>query len=301
MLIIGAGLSGLIAATQFPKAEVIEANKEHSSHHRALLRFRSGDIGKAVGIPFNPVRVHKAVWDGRLRSRANIAEQNAYSLKVTGKMLSRSIGDLRTVNRWVAPEDFVDQLYDMVKHRVSYNCPASRILLAGFKGPIISTMPMFLLAEMFGEESMFDDPYFNYSRIIVQRFHIPDADVYQTIYYPDKHMPVYRASITGNLLIIEGIDDIDEAAVQEVKESFGITQLLPVDQSTQKFGKIAPIDESQRQAFIMKMTMEHSIYSLGRFAIWRNILLDDVLIDIERIASMVKMGSYHRYLKGVMK
>ena len=41
-----------------------------------------------------------------------------------------------------------------------------------------------------------------------------------------------------------------------------------------------------------KMTVDHGVYSLGRFATWRNILLDDVVKDIDVIKSMMGQDKY---------
>lgn len=299
MLIIGAGLSGLIAATQFPHARIVEKRDGPSDNHHALLRFRSGDIGKAVNIPFRQVKVHKAIWSGdKLHSRASLRMMNQYSSKVTGKLLSRSIENLQPVQRWVAPQTFVMELQNSLHNRITYKFKDQFIHTA--KEPIVSTMPMFALADFVNDESL-RNVNFNYSPINVRRYRIANADVFQTIYFPDDDTSTYRASITGDTLIVESMGNVGVLHPAMICAIFGAKAYEPLDDVTQKFGKIAPIEEAHRQAFIMRMTMEHHIYSLGRFATWRNILLDDVLIDIERIKAMLQMGSYHRYLKGASK
>jgi hypothetical protein len=40
------------------------------------------------------------------------------------------------------------------------------------------------------------------------------------------------------------------------------------------------------------ITVQHDIFSLGRFACWRNILLDDVYHDVRRIEQMTSMNNY---------
>ena len=44
------------------------------------------------------------------------------------------------------------------------------------------------------------------------------------------------------------------------------------------------------------ITTALGIYSLGRHATWRKILLDDVVQDIQRIESMLKTSAYDRML-----
>ncbi len=81
--IIGAGLSGLIAAHAWPTAPVFEALPE-AQPHRALLRFRSDNVARLTGIEFKRVTVRKGLfWRGEYRT-PTIALANAYSLKVLG-------------------------------------------------------------------------------------------------------------------------------------------------------------------------------------------------------------------------
>jgi hypothetical protein len=42
---------------------------------------------------------------------------------------------------------------------------------------------------------------------------------------------------------------------------------------------------------LFRLTHERNIYSLGRFATWRNILLDDVVDDIAAIKKLLKANS----------
>ena len=42
-----------------------------------------------------------------------------------------------------------------------------------------------------------------------------------------------------------------------------------------------------RKELIHRLSMEANVYSLGRFATWRNILLDDVVEDARRIQRMM--------------
>ena len=66
MSILGAGLSGLIAAAVNPQAKVFEASSRDKQSHRAVLRFRTPAVGDAVGIPFRKIRVYKNIWvDGK--------------------------------------------------------------------------------------------------------------------------------------------------------------------------------------------------------------------------------------------
>ncbi len=120
--------------------------------------------------------------------------------------------------------------------------------------------------------------------IRVRRWRVPNADVFQTIYFPDPETPVYRASITGSLLIIEEVASRSEesAPLSLVEDAFGINAetLEPLGQSEQSYGKVDELPALTRKRLLYELTCRHGIYSLGRFATWRNILLDDVVDDI---------------------
>jgi len=302
--IVGAGLTGLIAAHLFPGAEVFEASaKKETSGHKALLRFRSPAVGDAVGIPFRSVKVHKAIWDGDNGGFAqpNIQLANSYSLKCTGKVLARSIWDLSVVERWIAPDDFIEQLSDNLRDRVHYDSPFDfNACLAGARpnSTIISTAPMSTLSKF--HSPAFPTPEFAHRSIFVYRMQLANCDVYQTIYFPNVRTPVYRASITGDTLIIEAIDRITQIDIEDIAALFSVA-VLPFDnpeytETNQRFGKIAPIDDAWRRNFINTLSSKHSIYSLGRFATWRNILLDDVIHDCAVIKQLIRSDDYSRAL-----
>ena len=66
----------------------------------------------------------------------------------------------------------------------------------------------------------------------------------------------------------------------------------------QRYGKILPFDEEERQAFILWATETFGIYSLGRFATWRQILLDDLVRDIGVIKRLIENRSRYNLAIG---
>ena len=131
--------------------------------------------------------------------------------------------------------------------------------------------------------------------IIVDRYRVLNADVFQTIYYPSPNMATYRASITGDLLIIERTRAMTQMEFIDVLGSFGLGNIdvsLIEQDHTQRFGKIRPIDDATRRNAIFSLTQDHGIYSLGRFAVWRNVLLDDVVSDAAVIKRLIAGGNY---------
>ena len=305
MYIIGAGYSGLIAAIHFPDAEVYEAQESPHENHRALLRFRTPAIGDLLGIQFKPVTVTKSIWFEGREVAPSPRFSNMYSRKVTGEYLDRSISDISTQTRWIAPPDLYDRLLAAVRGRVSYGYRFSGVegrvirfnTVSGVtercRAPIISTIPLYLAAEAAAEPVSAE---FSRKAIRVYRYRIyPPCKTSATVYFPDPTIPIYRASITNQDLIVEATVDGSGDYSHMACDALGLLDNdvdLKSEVNVQKFGKIAPINESERRALIYRLSRDHQIYSLGRFGTWRNILLDDLPKDLKRIRSMLSMDKY---------
>lgn len=308
--IIGAGLSGLLAAHAWPTAPIIEAAPEPNESHKALLRFRSDVVSRLTGIEFRKVRVRKGIFysptgrwaDGQLVG-PDIKMANLYSRKVLGVGRDRSIWDLAPVDRFIAPENFYAQLLDAVGHRVHWGTPFDFSQLREQEN-YISTMPMPAVMKM-TSTGLSLDLRFNRKAIVVLRFRIPDCDVYQTVYFPNPEISLYRVSVTGDLLICEHMADDPEAvdgSLGWVEEAFGldIASISPLPPTIQRYGKIEPIDDSARKQLLFDLTHRYQIYSLGRFAIWKNVLLDDVANDIDVIKRLMRAGTAYDKKRGML-
>lgn len=285
--IIGAGLAGLIAGHAFPKAEIIEAAAAPAEAHKALLRFRSDDVAKLTGIPFRKVQVRKSIFfDGQHR-QPDLRLANFYSQKLFGSGIvgpERSIWAIEPCERYVAPSDFYAQLVAQLCGRIRWGATAKDE--RAFGNGAISTIPLPSLLAMLEVELPHIE--FKSSPINVARFRIPGADAFQTVYYPQPDFPVYRASLTGDLLIVEGVGEVGIAASIVAAQAFGLTleRAEMLESTTQRYGKILPIPNDIRKGLLFNLTHKFGIYSLGRFATWRNILLDDVVKDCKVIASL---------------
>lgn len=285
--IVGAGLAGLIAAHAWPQSPVLEASPQPRAGHRALLRFRSEAVGQLTGVEFRRVRVRKGLWaEGEFHPPA-IRWANMYSQKALGRLVGeRSIWSLEPVDRFIAPDNFYERLIESVGSRISWNTNASFAL----KQPLVSTAPLPTVLRALNLPQPLEFPR---AGIRVTRWHVPGADVFQTVYFPERCLNIYRASITGDTLIAESIGPLDETDVAEIGRAFGIAldecdELESVDQ---KYGKIAPVDDAVRKQLLFRLTHEFNIFSLGRFATWRNILLDDVVDDITQIKKLMRTAS----------
>lgn len=307
-LIVGAGLAGLIAACHFKNADIIEAGPRIESH-KALLRFRSDVVSNLTGIPFRKVSVNKEIhYNGEQHNRCTIAMANLYAIKGTDSLRDRSIWNLDPVERYVAPSDFYDQLVERHDDRILWNTKFEGFSTAEKSAiPVINTSPLPVVMEICGLESI---PFeFERKSIKVDRYELPhDWDVYQTIYFPERDLRVMRASITGNILIVESVtklhgdifcwreDENDE--LELILRCFGIGFIeieLPQPETVdQKYGKIVELPKAQRESILYELTRDHNVFSLGRFATWRNILLDDVVKDIIFLDRLIHASEYGR-------
>jgi len=288
MIIIGAGLAGCMAALLIPGSKIYELGPEKKTH-QALLRFRSSQIGDALGIQFKEVKVYKGIWHNDQSVPLTPRAIALYSRKVSDTISYRSITNLDTVTRYIAPDDFHDMLKQQLNGRLRYNISPNAVI----DGPAISTLPIFVNAKKF--LGMDIETRTQHSSIYVTSFRVPDCDVYMTYYYTDPTTPVYRASITGNKLIIESTFPISIDDINTVKRSFGMSGLVLdkiEDNFEQKNGKIVPMDETTRREIVAQLTIKEGIYSLGRFATWRNLLMDDVYHDVSVIKRLMNQDVY---------
>lgn len=297
MIIVGAGLAGLLAARAWPTAEVLEAEDAPRASHRALLRFRSLAVAQMTGIEFAPAMVRKGVWWRGAFVAPDIRLSNFYSAKTLGHFIGdRSIWNLEPAARFIAPEDLYEQLVTSVSPRIRwgtrYSWSTSRPA-----SPLISTAPLPVTLEECGMKS----PPLHRAPIRVDRFRISGATVFQTVYFPDPDTHLYRASITGSLLICESIpyppDDTRKIEIRlfPALEAFGLGEMPEaIDSVEQRYGKIIPLPDVERKALLHKLTVERNLYSLGRFATWRNCLLDDVVQDIAVIRRLMRASDYDR-------
>ena len=294
MLIIGAGMSGLLAGQYFRSLNptIIERQDSLPNNHSALLRFRSDSVSNLTGINFQEVTVQKAIYYKRHFCSPSILMNNLYSRKVTGEIHPRSISNLDTCNRYIAPTDFIQKVSNGLNAR--YGEDAKAYLATSDAGPIISTMPVFALAKMLDYDLNIE---LEHKSIWTTTITVPDCDVYQTIYFPDEDFPYYRISITGDTIIAESIKcpSLESGLDESIMECFGIdVEGLEVWMKKQKYGKLIEHSGKEVKDFIIHATNEHNIYSLGRWGTHRQILMDDVVHDLKVIGHLINTNKYGR-------
>jgi hypothetical protein len=301
MIIFGAGLAGLLAARRLWSYHpiIFEKQKAIPNNHSALLRFRTNDVGEALSLSFKKVNVYKGVLcsDGEsITNTPTIRDFNAYSLKSTGYAIERSIINTNHAIRYIAPDNFIEQLVDRATVECERDCDlflrARNQETSGRGASLISTIPMPELMRIL-EYPL--PPKFVTRPIWTINCLLRNVDVYQTLYVPYGDDEPYRVSITGNRLTIElafeiSIENTLELIDQYLDIIFGSNdiQVLDIMTKKQEYGKIVPIDEHERKKFILWATDKYNIYSIGRYATWRQILLDDVLKDISIVQRFIE-------------
>lgn len=308
MIILGAGLAGLIAGRIWAPSNpvILEKNKEVPQNHSAVLRCRTYELPDTLGMHFEKVKVYKQCVPHDPMGMNFWA--NRYSLKVTGAVENRSIRHLKPVVRYIPPAGFSSLLARGLHIHTDHEVTLDIIRKGLDTGhQIVSTLPMPVLMKIVKWQTF---PDFRHRPIFTINIRIksPAINVYQTNYYPRGDDPHYRASLNGPNLIIECVRQPENAqdTINSVLADFGIEKCDLVWDNVvrlQPFGKMLPISEEMRQEFIYTMTREYGIYSLGRFATWRPLLLDDLCKDVRVITKLLNMESsrrdYHQALATV--
>jgi hypothetical protein len=295
VIIVGAGMAGLLAANMLRRHEPLLIEKAPSvpNNHSAVLRFRSSIVGDTLGIPFKKVNMIKTAipW------RNPVADALMYSYKNTGVRRSdRSIvSGLKSEPRYIAPPNLIEQMALAADCFVVFGTEFTSEKIDG--KPIVSTMPMPILMDILKYDPG-PNANFTWTEGATLRATILDCDAYVSLLIPDPKFKFSRLSITGNELFIEVHKNtsMEEVVISQAASLLGLQldDFTNVKIKPQKFSKINPVDDNIRKRFMHWATTHHNIYSLGRFATWRpSLLLDDLVNDLRLIDHWIRQG--HNY------
>jgi hypothetical protein len=314
LIIIGAGMAGLLAGNMLRRRplQIVERQSALPNNHHAVLRFRTLKVSEQVHISFRPVTVFKSIDE-----TDPIRAAMLYAHKVTGRYEVRSLINLAPSERYIAPPNLVEQMAQGLDiaygvDGLAYCAPRKREAMD--MSPIISTLPMPLLMDAL--EWTGKRPEFSHVAGYTIKAKIANCDIFATRYYCDPFTNIYRASLTGNQLILEYVGDPASEADNDtdfsedidcVAQDFGIDakHIYDIEEPKQaRYQKMAQLSDSDRrlaQAFMHFATVNYQIYSLGRFAKWQNgLLLDDLVQDVFKIERWMNAGNGYE-LKKEMK
>ena len=304
ILVIGAGISGLIAEGAFRGEDVTvcdpKISSAESNGHTAVMRLRDESVGKYVRCSLEEITAHKAVYfQGKLHNEANIMMNNLYSLKAYETLGDRSLGELGAVKRYLITK-FAGDI-----HSGHLGCKVSKISADSVEfdngeseryDVIISTIPMPSLLRMV--DLGVTTPEFEWNSVFVSTAHIKiHSTVHQTIYFPSNNDSPYRATIEGQRFIVESMEEISEFDLYHCLEKFGLNEdyICNITSHAQDIGKILPINDIVRRRIMGDLTNKFRIYSFGRFAVWKPLRVDQTLDDIEKIKRLISVGNENYY------
>lgn len=303
ILIIGAGISGFIAAGAFDEmydVTIVDAAGEKSTpfaDHKAVLRLRSDEIKNYVDCSLRQITARKQVLhDGILHDSPTSDMNRSYSLKCYKRVGKRSLNELGYVKRFEIENISLKERYKIqFKKQVVQIGSDRQVLFAdGSKATYdvcISSMPLpSMLNAVYGVAKRDMVPVLKSRPVFIKRCRLSrPINENRTIYFTQPDFP-YRATIAETVLIVESMHPIRESDTQHVADVFGLSQSNLTDWSTHKqsYGKIIPLKTQIRQYILEDLSERFSIYSLGRFAIWKPIRVDQVVSHMQQIMALIR-------------
>lgn len=315
VVIVGAGMAGSLASAYLAsyKPTVYEARSGGSAldGHSAIMRLRDPAAGLLLGCDMEQVIVHKmAYMDGRLTDLPSITINNRYSMKVSGAIREKSILELGRHKRYLVSGEIKPKgdifygcnIFKAASGKLWYDIPVKGQKL-NKKVPndlieydiCISTIPLPEMLKITGICS--DVSGFKFSPIHVTRMLLDiDSDVHQTIYFPDIRFASYRVTLQKNVMIIEATEEVTDSEIDRLFAVFGLRdpEVTLRQNYTMKYGKLLAIDDDIRRMMILELSQRFSIYSFGRYGIWRQLRTDHLVQDIEKIAKMIRVSEIRR-------
>lgn len=311
LLIIGGGFAGYLAHKVFSDYNplVFEASEEAHifKNHKAVLRFKDPKITRFFYTDLELIQVYKQIlYKEQLYSNSNIIFNNLYSRKLYGCIGMRSLNNLGLCERIVLKDKdkiripaeslfYNHKAIDIKPGKITFECGTS------FNYDIcISTIPLPKMLELCRIVSILGT-YTRSAPIYITRYKLNfPSTVHQTIYVPEFEYKTYRMTIERNDLIIEAHEmQADETEINHLIKFFGISyhDLCPNPKEYKmENGKIECLDDLARKKYIMKLTQDFSIYSFGRYGIWKPIRSEDMMSDLEKLKYLISNETIRRGL-----
>lgn len=309
IIIIGGGIAGTLAFNFFRNESPLVFDKEESkkpfSSHSGIMRVKSEEIGAILGIKLKKIKVEKWIfYKGKFYSYSTPFFTSSYSQKVSDGIYSRSIENLGVHTRYLFDKDFSvpDKYAKFGCSLIGFVPSESKAIFMTSEGKqieerydiCINTLPLPFIMELYGvkeHSTKIDFSYKSiYSRVVNTAI---KSDKHYTVYLPDRDEDIYRVSLQEDKVILESMEEFTtNREIERIcKELFDIQpkDITDITKTTSRlYGKIIDLEPFVRKSQLYMLTEKYNIYSAGRFALWKNIGVDDMLKDLDKIRSMAE-------------
>lgn len=315
--IIGGGPAGLITALiirrEIPAADISIFDRQPKAKLRKPANnhpfFIHADIGNEIGVPLKKVRVRESVVSKDDPS----AWPNMYSMNTIGMLTENAMWEfdkaIRVREAWIA-SDLQSTLIDQL-HRVDFvESPGlmidkNRTITVGTTRDhfdfVINTIPLPNFAKMIGENN---PPTMNFAPMKLFFFSGKPRSpwkaehlnkVAQVYYCPNDDYGWTRFSnIFGSVSIEMSLWQSQKALPCDVPKAlpYPYDEMLADNTSWTCIDapglRFIPGHEEAIDAFIYRLTFNHRIMQIGRFATWRYKRVDHIPEDAKKLVHLIK-------------
>lgn len=308
-LIIGAGVSGLIAGMEFTKrGEDYMIIEKQSEFPKARLHYLHGDLREYFPFKMRPVDVVTNIyWKDQFYSTPTIEMMNKFSCSTVNKVVQNSMKfiDGGIHQGWV-PENGIENIsenllnFNKVHPELGVSVTGidwkEHIVYMGkdhlYYDTIINTMP---LPSLLKSCNLYPTIEFKTEPLHMTEIELSDdyyEDLYQIVYIPEAINGVTRFSVLGKRIVAErGCPAVVEVVkTGERNLDFMLDKFFPnakgqfkgFKEETNWYGRYVPIKESDRSEIIHKLS-EFGIHCLGRYAEWTYKRADHIAIDAVKL------------------
>lgn len=311
IVIIGSGVAAVVATRIGASLPIVAYSAAPPSsaidNHHAVLRLKDSSSATVLGCRAVRVMAHRmALHCGKLIEHSDVGANNEYSIKVYGELRDCSILHLGRVERYLISPPAVPSGVCKFKQRLVGLSLADRTLTFEDTDTrevssvryrwCISTIPMPVMARLAGVPC---SASFICLPIGVRRYTLHTrSSICQTLYVPSRDYQTYRITIHNQEVMVEHVISGHPYQESEVEDligwlGVGIKDLELVSSHIQEFGKIIPIEEMVRKRIMYQLTSKANVVSLGRYATWKSLRVEDVVEDAVKAFNLVAVRDEH--------
>lgn len=305
-VVIGGALSGLMAGYLLKRNYVILEAAPRLDFNLQSPFFLHAPID---WLPTNwkKISVIQQIYDGKEFRRApTIKDMVDYSKKIShGKIMTTSLifMDGKSQTGYLPIDGragtIIQNLYEEVKEKVRLGEKVleidihNKIVLASseqFKYKnLISTMPLPILLKMIKHQVNFE---FESTPVYIKAYTVPSSlssEVYQILYMTNPSDTPQRISLMNDMIFVESNQVLGETEnANLIAKIWGLSGLQMVGERVIKPGKFHPVEKVIRKNILGRLTAQHGIYCLGRYAVWDYKRIDHIAEDAKFILTIIQ-------------